>query len=389
MIRHLFFGMLIFGSTVCQAQFAEIISVRYQQTPLRQVLHELSQQHDIRFSYGNSYVPLDEEVTISVEKKTLKEVLIHLFAHLKIDYITVENHVVLRSEPVETEDNSLSNAVASNDSILITNLSSTAINSHVVQETPHYDTHFKMMSRYGIDTTSLARSLAPPNVIGQFPHRASLSPIQPRSRLLPYALGLVVAVQDYRFHFAAEENQNQQFQANINYSTGLDAQWYLTHRLSLEAQLLYSRKNFWLDYNHILFDLNDPVAIPGETHTDLTYLDIPVMIRYDWLRTPRFVLSTHVGVMIGRILRNHETTHFLNDTKKTSEFFSTETNRFLWGGTAGIRAAYQASPRWQLHVEPTFLQYQNKVNDQIMRRPIQSLGINVGLSSYLNSRPHR
>lgn len=379
MVRLLLVGILLSGSTLCQAQFNEIVNLRYHRTAFHKILQELSERHDVQFSYGNTSIPLHEEVTISIEEKTLKEALSRLFAHLNIDHMIVDTQVVLRGEPV-AKNNFPPTAVARSDSSSSANL--VTENNSVVPNAFPRNTSPKVLRSYGIDTMFAARSIPleerePLFLVISSPY------VSYQSSLFPSAIGVVVSLQNYQFHFAPRENPDQQFHTDINYQIGIDAQWHLVHRWSLGIQVLCSRKNFWLDYNRVLFDLNDPVAIPRETHLDLSYLDIPIVIRYDWLRTRRFTLSTYAGVTLGQILSNREHTHFFNGTIETTEFFRAATGSFLWGGTVGLRAAYQISQRWQLHVEPVFLQYGNEVNDQVMQSATQSFGVRLGLSSLL------
>jgi hypothetical protein len=387
MIRQLLFGALILMSMKGYGQFDQIIHFRYYQTPLREILRDFSEQYKVQFSYGNSYVPLDKHLTVAIEEKGLQDALNKLFTPLQIDYIIMGQHIVLRGNSANTENSPAFAMVASKDSSTV--VASDQVVTMSSRNKPTSDslslrgTYPEALKSYGIDLASVHSLISFPGRIKRPAFVVSPEYQAQRSMLMPYSLGMVTALTRYQFHFAARENADQTYQTKNNYQVGLEAQWVIIRRWSLGLQLWYSRKNFWLNYNRILFDLNDPVAIPRETHLDLAYFEVPIVIHYNWLSTRHWTLSTHLGTMAGWVLSNHETTHFFNNTVAATDFFRGATNRFTWGGTAGIRATYHIREQWRVHVESSLVQYQNKVNEQTMQRATQSWGVGIGLSTYL------
>lgn len=96
-----FIGLLIcMGLTInAQGQVEqplEKISLDFKKATLQQVLDEISNQIGASFSYNSKKIPLQKQVTIRIENKTINETLGILFENMEVDYEIIEGKIILK-----------------------------------------------------------------------------------------------------------------------------------------------------------------------------------------------------------------------------------------------------------------------------------------------------
>jgi hypothetical protein len=77
------------------------VSFVYSRIPLKQVLNDISNDHDVYFAYSAEYIPLQQPVTISVSSLPLSDALDKLFEPLPVAYRYIGGQIVLK--PVQKE----------------------------------------------------------------------------------------------------------------------------------------------------------------------------------------------------------------------------------------------------------------------------------------------
>jgi hypothetical protein len=74
------------------------ITLSLQNVPIHKILDTLSYHKNIKFSYINDELPLENEVTIHVTNQSLKVVLDSIFLNQGIQYVVVSKQIVLKKE---------------------------------------------------------------------------------------------------------------------------------------------------------------------------------------------------------------------------------------------------------------------------------------------------
>jgi len=93
--------MLLLSVIVSQALVAQDldkrVSAEYNQMTLAQVLDDLAEQHDLKFSYSRDLIQLDKPVVLSVSNIPLRRVLDLVFSQAGVEYVAIGNQIVLKS----------------------------------------------------------------------------------------------------------------------------------------------------------------------------------------------------------------------------------------------------------------------------------------------------
>ncbi|MBI4646781.1 MAG: TonB-dependent receptor [Bacteroidia bacterium] len=98
--RHIFslFTISLFTLHLASAQenlLNKLISVSLKEKPLPEVLDVISKSAGIYFTYSNERIPVDSLVTIEIDNMPLYFVFNELFSKRGIDYLVIEDHVIL------------------------------------------------------------------------------------------------------------------------------------------------------------------------------------------------------------------------------------------------------------------------------------------------------
>jgi hypothetical protein len=88
------------------------ISFSLRNVPLVEVINKIEDIAQVKFSYSPQLIPLNKKMSVKVRNKSVTEVLDAVFKENGINYIIVENQVVLK--PLKT-GNDINNANASNE----------------------------------------------------------------------------------------------------------------------------------------------------------------------------------------------------------------------------------------------------------------------------------
>lgn len=78
------------------------LSIEVHQKPLSDLLKQIEEIGSVQFSYNPHEIQADRLVTFKARNKSLQTILEHLLPPLSIDYITIENHIVLKLQASST-----------------------------------------------------------------------------------------------------------------------------------------------------------------------------------------------------------------------------------------------------------------------------------------------
>lgn len=122
------------------------------------------------------------------------------------------------------------------------------------------------------------------------------------------SIGVVGSPVYYFCDFSEFSGVNHKYESELNFSAGISLEYQFLPQHSLKSGLLYSTKNYHIDYDWTPISPNDP-SIPQKTIMKITYLDVPLQItKYFWQREGLVFFSSS-GFVVS----------FLNQIREVSE----------------------------------------------------------------------
>ncbi len=95
--RFLIFALCMIASTIALAQnLDQKISIKAKNKPLGEVITQIGQLAQINFSYSSQIIPVEKKVSIKASRKTVRSILDELLIPNGIEYLLVENQVILK-----------------------------------------------------------------------------------------------------------------------------------------------------------------------------------------------------------------------------------------------------------------------------------------------------
>ncbi len=94
--------VFLFLCSTAHAQLVNVqkrVSIHYENKRLKEVLDDMSKQHQVQFSYSSYFIPVDQRVTAHVENQTLLVALDNVFATTQIVYAVIGGQIVLKVDP--------------------------------------------------------------------------------------------------------------------------------------------------------------------------------------------------------------------------------------------------------------------------------------------------
>jgi hypothetical protein len=94
---------LLLSCSVFSQDLTKRITLDVTGVPLGEVIREIGEKGDIRFSYSPQLIPVDKKITLRAKKKTIEEIFDLVLKKNGIDYFLVEGQVVLKPHVSRTE----------------------------------------------------------------------------------------------------------------------------------------------------------------------------------------------------------------------------------------------------------------------------------------------
>lgn len=92
----------LFFTVTLRAQegvLSKTVSFEYKNTRLKEALADLTDRYQIHFSYSSEQINVRQRITAKAVDSPLAEALDKLLEHVKVSYMQVGNHIVLRNDP--------------------------------------------------------------------------------------------------------------------------------------------------------------------------------------------------------------------------------------------------------------------------------------------------
>jgi hypothetical protein len=100
-----FFSLVLSITTKAQTSFLEKpFSAKYVDVPLKDILNDITEKTNIRFSYSPKKIPEDSKITISFSQTPLYDVLDQILINLPVKYEVIDNYIVLKKNAEDVSE---------------------------------------------------------------------------------------------------------------------------------------------------------------------------------------------------------------------------------------------------------------------------------------------
>jgi hypothetical protein len=307
----------------------------------RAILHKLSEQYKINFSYGHHQAALDKKLSIGVEEISLHQLLSALLGEAGLTFKVVGKYVVLR----KVQGQYLNRADTSNFVVMKGSRGpepeKDSLPKHAPEiiETRKPDTLAKV-NRYGpAAVVPSVRSFK----IRPVPVAEHASHIL-RESASPFTTGPVFSFDLMNLKLKSAYGANQELSSDLNFSVGWIGRWEVYDWLIAETQLLYRVKGFTVLY--LLEKGEEPLGIPKKTEVNLIYAEVPLGAQVRLLQYKRIALNGALGFFCSYLLGQQEKM-WLDDGRlfNTTAMYNHSLSTFLWGGRTAFCFTYSQNDK--------------------------------------------
>jgi hypothetical protein len=191
------------------------------------------------------------------------------------------------------------------------------------------------------------------------------------------SIGIVGSPDFYNYDFNNISVYDHKYKTKINYSAGLRLQYSFTEKIGITTGVQYSTKGYILDYAWIVAAPNDP-AIPEESNLKVNYLDVPLMISYNFIIRDKVSLFASSGIMTSFLINSKETSTMADGSNKETEFlkvlYKQKLNTVLLAFELDLGLKYNLNEKLFLTLVPYFRYGFNKIDDDILKSTPASYG---------------
>lgn len=190
----------------------------------------------------------------------------------------------------------------------------------------------------------------------------------------------LIASPDYyisKYEIANADFPDQEYVSKLNFSAGVKTNYQFNPRLATGFGINYSQKDYQLVYHYHFIDENDPF-IEKKTDFSLSYLEIPISIRYLFIKGNKFSFFASTGIMPGILLNKSQTTTFEDEHSQTIELIKNNPNKLLLASTLSIGAIYRLTPKLGIVLEPEYRFYFQQIDNSAFTSNPMQLSLKLG-----------
>jgi Outer membrane protein beta-barrel domain len=196
------------------------------------------------------------------------------------------------------------------------------------------------------------------------------------------SVGITGSPDYYNYQFKSIAGFPEEYKTKLNYSLGILMDYNFSEKFSFQTGLIYSTKGYNVNYSWIGSDLNDP-AIPLTSRFNINYLDIPILVSYNFLNKENFSLFTSAGIVTS-FLTDEKVVSKMGDGSESETEFSNITenqklNNILFAADVELGLKYNVTEKLYISVAPYLRAGLIKINDQVLESNPISFGANFGL----------
>lgn len=366
-------SLLLLQINVYAQDKEQLVSIRFTNTPLEVILHELNERYHIRFAFAASNSVLAQRITITAEQQPLGEFLNLLLEQAGLEYELVGNHVVLRKKEEEQEKNKVIADHPAGPYDHETNRDNASLTLPEASRNRTTDSlpRLNRIVPEELVSRNFLLTLVPKRVREE-------APAAENQHLSAIMITPVVSLDFLQLSVKSNYENNQRLQAGFNYSLGAEGSWRLSEGFSLTMGALVRRKEFILRY--MVEIEQEPIGMPEKTTISLSYLEVPVGGSFILLRHNKLSLYGRPEIF-GSMLLRHEEITWLDDGRQfnTTAMQDGLLADFLWGGRAVAGLSYALNDRLSVSLSPAYQYTVNKLKDGPQQIRLQTWHIRAGL----------
>ena len=161
-----------------------------------------------------------------------------------------------------------------------------------------------------------------------------------------------------------------QFSNILKSSVGIQINYQLNDRVGLRSGILYSGKGYKIIYKNVdTEDKEVSPVIPLESESRLNYVDIPLSIYCQVLKSNRYTLSPSLGIMNSVNIRESKIYEMRDGTRNEKTFNSSNTNKYLLGARLGLINNFKLSSNIFISFESYLIYELYNLNDTDIEKP--------------------
>lgn len=165
------------------------------------------------------------------------------------------------------------------------------------------------------------------------------------------------------FYHELSDIQEFSFETLINYQ--------VYDRVGLRAGISYACKGHKVVYAWIAPDGSDGTgdpAIPMKSKIRLKYIDVPLGVYYQIIRTNRYSFSPSIGIMNSIKIGESEISEMGDGKTKKRSSYSFDRSSYELGARLGLINNFNLSEKIFISVEPFLIYSLSKTNDTVIKR---------------------
>ena len=206
--------------------------------------------------------------------------------------------------------------------------------------------------------------------------------IKAQEKGLSFGIGgsLDIRLNDY---FEYNTGFPRQFSNILKSSLGIQFNYQFNDKIGLRSGILYSRKGYKLTFKAI--EITDPIT-PLEFKARLNYIDIPLAIYCQVMKSNRYTLSPSLGIMNSINIRKYRIYKTGDGKKVETTINSSNANSYLLGARLGLINNFNLSNNIFISFEPYLIVNLYNLNDADISKPVIPFGGNLSVNYKFNKK---
>jgi hypothetical protein len=213
------------------------------------------------------------------------------------------------------------------------------------------------------------------------------TPFIAKKRRSHHFMAALFSVDYHRYHFNHLADPNQEYTSPTTYGYAFLYSISLNKKIRVGIGTMYSYKEFSYNRNFKILITDDPVSIPNTTTLTLKYVEVPVEVNYQLVKSNSAAISLVSGFNSAILTSKNETTVYLTQGDPKTKYFIESSNSFLFGALVGIRFSKKIYKNISLFCEPRYIKYFNAVNSSMMNSGADLFRLNTGLAFQIGDTP--
>ena len=366
-MRYLILSLLIVQTSESTAQvLTRKVDLSVKFIPLEDLLSQLQQDYQLKFSYGFDNVTGKMPVTIIAKNVTLYYVIQEAGRQADLDFIVIGSMVVFKQRPILPK---------SIGAIAETNHSA-SVDSIATDTLTHHEQEYRISNRASLATSIFRLKPLPPIL------RTSTA-VAARSRIARWGLVVKYDVDINNYDFKIRVPEFQQYDRQINSNVGIGFFYRITNRLYVSTGLFWTKKDFTLHYNYQVFDPDDPFPIPEQTRVTFQHIEVPLVFAVPVFTSTNNWILLLTGVSYSSQVGRKEKTSYLNSAPVSTNHFANSSNSSLYGATAGLTLEHRLTPQSTIFFQPAFIIYQSALSEAAMKSYPTAVRITAGVTYHV------